>query len=141
MIILDTDTLTHVQRRSGSEYERLAARLDEFPPEQICTTVVSFEEQLRGWLAYVAKARDDERLTRGYAKLLALLEDFSERPVLAFGPEAARECRQLAKAKIRIGTLDQRIAAIALTRDALLLSQNLAHFRKVPGLQVEDWTR
>jgi len=30
---------------------------------------------------------------------------------------------------------------ISLSRDATLLSANLADFRKVPGLNVQDWTR
>jgi len=37
--------------------------------------------------------------------------------------------------------MDLRIAAIVLSRDATLLSGNLADFREVPGLKVEDWTR
>ena len=42
--------------------------------------------------------------------------------------------------KLRIGTMDLRIAAIAIAQDALFLSKNLTDFRKVPGLRVEDWT-
>jgi len=37
--------------------------------------------------------------------------------------------------------MDLKIAAIALAQDALLISRNLVHFRSVPGLKVEDWTR
>ena len=33
-----------------------------------------------------------------------------------------------------------RIASIALVTQATLLSRNLRHFRRVPGLTVEDWT-
>lgn len=40
----------------------------------------------------------------------------------------------------RIGTMDLKIAAIALANDATLLSRNLRDFGKVPGLRVEDWT-
>jgi tRNA(fMet)-specific endonuclease VapC len=36
--------------------------------------------------------------------------------------------------------MDLKIAAIVVSRDATLLSQNLADFRQDPGLQVEDWT-
>ena len=37
-------------------------------------------------------------------------------------------------------SMDLRIAAITIARDALLISKNLTDFRKVPGLRVEDWT-
>ena len=44
-------------------------------------------------------------------------------------------------ARIRIGTMDLKIAAIALANDAILLSRNLTDFSKVPALRVEDWMR
>jgi tRNA(fMet)-specific endonuclease VapC len=37
--------------------------------------------------------------------------------------------------------MDLKIAAIAFSQDALLLSSNLKDFRRIPGLKVEDWTR
>jgi predicted nucleic acid-binding protein len=36
--------------------------------------------------------------------------------------------------------MDLKIAAIVLAQQATLLSPNLSDFRKVPGLQLEDWT-
>ena len=51
------------------------------------------------------------------------------------------EFRRLRKAGLRIGTMDLRIAAIAMAHGALLISRNLVDFQKVPGLRVEDWTQ
>jgi tRNA(fMet)-specific endonuclease VapC len=48
--------------------------------------------------------------------------------------------QRLRSQRIRIGSFDLKIAAIAIAHDATLLSRNLAVFRKVPGLKVEDWT-
>jgi tRNA(fMet)-specific endonuclease VapC len=39
-----------------------------------------------------------------------------------------------------MGTLDLKIAVIVLAHVATLLTRNLADFRKVPGLRIEDWT-
>ncbi len=36
--------------------------------------------------------------------------------------------------------MDLKIAAIAMSLGATLLSRNLADFKKVPELKVEDWT-
>jgi tRNA(fMet)-specific endonuclease VapC len=41
--------------------------------------------------------------------------------------------------RVRIGTMDLRIASLALTHETLLLSRNLVDFQKVPGLRVENW--
>jgi len=56
VIILDTDNLSIVQRGNGQEYERLARRLDAVADE-VTVSIISFEEQMRGWLAFIARAR------------------------------------------------------------------------------------
>jgi len=42
---------------------------------------------------------------------------------------------------VRIGTMDLKIASIALDHEATLLSANLRDFEQIPGLHVEDWIR
>lgn len=46
---------------------------------------------------------------------------------------------QLEQAGTPIGPLDTQIAAIALANDCVLVTNNTAEFRRVPGLAVEDW--
>lgn len=70
----------------------------------------------------------------------SLLDDFVVRPILDFDAAAAGEYQSLSEARLRVGTMDLRIAAIALAHNALLVSRNLADFQRVPGLKVEDWT-
>ena len=67
-------------------------------------------------------------------------EDYSTINILDFDEEAAAELQRLRSMKIRIGTMDLKIAAIVLVHDATLLTRNLVDFRKVPGLKAEDWT-
>lgn len=40
-----------------------------------------------------------------------------------------------------IGALDMLIAAHALSLDALLITNNVFEFSRVPGLALEDWTK
>lgn len=139
MILLDTDVLSLVQRAEGSEYDLLVRRLDA-ADDEVAVSIVSFEEQMRGWLAFIARAKSSKHQIKGYARLHALLEDFNTRPVLEFDQRCAAHFEHLVRLKVRIGTMDLKIAAIALAHEALLLSRNLADFRKVPGLRVADWT-
>ena len=140
ILILDTDLLTLIQRGASVEYQRLIGRLCTNDPRSIYTTIVSFEEQARGWLAYLARARSVDKQIEGYERLHTFLRDFSVRQVLDFDAPAAEKYQELVRSKVRIGTLDLKIAAIALTSGATLLSRNLGDYRKVPGLLVEDWT-
>jgi tRNA(fMet)-specific endonuclease VapC len=52
---------------------------------------------------------------------------------------AANVFSRLRASRVRIGTQDLKIAAMALANDALLLSANLRDFSQVRDLRVEDW--
>jgi tRNA(fMet)-specific endonuclease VapC len=67
-VILDTDHVTILQRQ-GPEADRLLVHLDSLPPDDIATTVVTYQEQLQGWLAFLNRARGDDQLLRAYADL------------------------------------------------------------------------
>lgn len=134
MLVLDTDLLTIVQRRAGEEYARLDARLEAASAtEVICVTIVSVEEQVRGWLAYLARARNEDDRIKAYGRLHALVQDACLRTILDYDARAPQIERELKKSRARVGTMDLRIAAIALANDATLLSRNLRDFGKVPG--------
>jgi tRNA(fMet)-specific endonuclease VapC len=139
MYLLDTDHLTILQR-GGVESTALRTRLAAVRPDQIATTIVSYEEQTRGWMSYMAQARTLDKQVAAYARLQQHLTNFCAIPLAAFDDEAARMFRQLQQARVRIGTMDLKIAAIALVQGAMLLSRNLADFGQVSNLQVEDWT-
>jgi tRNA(fMet)-specific endonuclease VapC len=139
VILLDTDVLSVIQRADGADYENLVQNLDS-ADDEVVVSIVSFEEQMRGWLEFISKAKSSSEQTKGYAKLHALLEDFTTRPVIDFDELSSIEFERLKRARVRIGTMDLKIAAIAIATDALLVSRNLVDFRKVPGLRVEDWT-
>ena len=57
-----------------------------------------------------------------------------------FNAEADAIFRQLQKQRLRIGTQDLRIAAIALLHSFTVVTSNVRDFAPVPNLKVEDWT-
>ncbi|HTU20274.1 MAG TPA: type II toxin-antitoxin system VapC family toxin [Gemmataceae bacterium] len=56
-----------------------------------------------------------------------------------FDERAAEQFDNLRTRKLRLGTMDLKIAAIALVNQALLLSANRRDFEQVPGLRAENW--
>lgn len=60
--------------------------------------------------------------------------------VLTFDQGAGTTYTRLISSKIRVRTMDLRIASIALSRNLILLTRNKQDFIKVPGLVSEDWT-
>jgi tRNA(fMet)-specific endonuclease VapC len=140
VLVLDTDILSIVQREEGAEYDTLIARL-KAANDAVHVTIVSIEEQMRGWLGFIAKRRDPDDLAVAYAKLHRLVRDFSHRPILAFDDAAATVLTRLRRSRIRIGEMDLRIAAIVISREAILITRNISHFSQIPGLIAEDWIR
>jgi tRNA(fMet)-specific endonuclease VapC len=139
-VILDTDSLTILQKQYQPACGRLEQRLQSLPQGEICTTIITFQEQAKGWIAYVHQAKTASQIVHAYAELLSMLDDFRRLRVFPFDQAAQAKFEELRRGKIRVGTLDLRIAAISLTSGAKLLSRNLRDFRQVPGLDVEDWT-
>jgi tRNA(fMet)-specific endonuclease VapC len=139
MYVLDTDHLTLLERGTADSLG-LQMRLDRLPPDDIATTIITYEEQMRGWLAHAAQANTTERMLVSYARLQKHIETFHEIPIPGFDEKAASQFERLRHARTRVGTMDLKIAAIALANDAILLTRNLTDFRKVPDLRAEDWS-
>ena len=104
-------------------------------------SIVTYEEQTRGWLAYAAKSRETQHQIKAYGRLKKHLLAYLGFEVLEFDVAAAKEFDELRRMRISVGTSDLKIAAIALSQEATLLSRNLKDFRKIPSLKVQDWTK
>lgn len=141
MFLLDTDHISVLQRRSGADFVRLKMRMSRRHPTQIYVPIISFHEQMIGWHGYIQRATTARDVAFGYEMLDRALGDFAGRQIATFDAAAAAEFESLRAQRVRIGTMDLRIGAIALTRRFTLLSRNLVDFQKMPGLVVEDWTR
>jgi tRNA(fMet)-specific endonuclease VapC len=72
--------------------------------------------------------------------LTTVLRTFSRATVLPFDVEAAAVSTQLVAQGVRLRRMDMRIAAIALTRELVVVTRNTQDFGRVPGLTIEDWT-
>jgi tRNA(fMet)-specific endonuclease VapC len=140
MIILDTDCLSLLER-GGTPVERLLSRLEESADTEITTTIINFEKQMRGWLSFIAKASTLERQVVAYERLQRFLDNYRSALVLPFEEVAAIQYARLRGQKLKLASMDLKIAAITIANDALLISRNLSDFSLVPDLRVADWTR
>lgn len=136
MILLDTDHVTVMLMPPSARRDRLFARLSTAVDGEVGVTVVTVEEQMRGWLA-VAKERKPQRQVGPYRELARLFECFAEYEIALFDDAAVAVFEQLGR--IQIGTMDKKIASIAIANNALLLTANRQDFEPVPGSRFENW--
>lgn len=75
----------------------------------------------------------------GYRELGKLFDFYSYYHIAPFDEAAAVRFDDLRQAKIRVGTSDLKIAAVAITCGALLLMANRQDFAQIPGLRFANW--
>lgn len=123
MIIADTDVLIDFLKGAKPYADRVEL---ELKTGAFATTAITVFELLSG-------ARTD-RQRKAIDALLAAMT------ILPFGPQeaetAAKLRGQLEAEGQTIGMADFMIASICLERSSILLTRNLKHFSRVPGLKI-----
>ena len=133
MYLLDTDILSNLLKRTPSM--ALIAKLASVPVEQKFTSSVTLGELIYG----------AHRLGPRSQMLLERLDDVlrPNLPILPFDTAAARRYGEvradLERRGTPLGDADLRIGAIALARELTMVTGNVRHFERIPGLSVENW--
>ena len=143
MIVLDTDVLTLLDFSQSQGAKLLLARLKVAADagESSALTIVSFEEQARGWLSYINSRKRAADQVDAYLRLQRMLERYGQFTVLPFNALAADAFVTLRQSNRRVNAMDLKIAATAIAHDALLLSGNARDFADLPGLRFEHFRR
>jgi tRNA(fMet)-specific endonuclease VapC len=134
--VLDTDHISLYQR----QHPLVCYRINGTPTAQLAVTIISFEEQVAGRFMQIQRARNLIELVSAYQLLQGALDYFIKQQVLPFDETAALYFQQLQQQRLRVGTQDLRIAAIALANRCTIVTRNRRDFERVPGLLVEDWS-
>lgn len=134
--LLDADHLTLLDYGHPRVAREAAAR----PPGAVGFPVVAVEECLRGRLSAIARAKDGAARMRQYALLQRSLSLVQSYPVAPFDQAAEDQYQLFLGKRVRIGTRDQKIAAIALANNAVLVTRNSRDFGQIAGLMLEDWS-
>ena len=81
MFVLDTDHLSVLEGPDVASRQSLVARLGSHALA-LFTTIISVEEQMRGWLAEIHRTNDPRQQVRAYAGLGRVLDFCGEWDVL-----------------------------------------------------------
>jgi len=126
--LLDTDSVSYALRGQGE----VGARIRSERPSDLCISAITLAE-----LRYGAERKGSRKLHGLIATFAAAVE------VVSFDEAAAAEFGRLgsilADRGTPIGEFDVLIAANAVALRCTLVTNNVRHLSKVPGLSVENW--
>ena len=134
--LLDTDTCTHLLRHHPAVVLAVAAHL----PTELVVSIITVEELWDGWQAVIRKAKTPPQVAAAYTRLTDTIHELKNWTVVPFPEPAVHQYADLKARKLNVGANDLRIAATGLEAGATVVTANVRDFRRVPGLQIEDWT-
>lgn len=136
LYILDTDHVSLFQKN----HDRVVSQIASVDPSDIAATIITVEEQLRGWFKEIRRA-SGSRQVWAYSRMRIAFDYFQTIQIFDFDDAAYKHFEQLRQQKIRVGTQDLRIAAITLSINGTLVTRNSRDFERIPGLVFEDWSK
>ncbi|MFQ5908389.1 MAG: type II toxin-antitoxin system VapC family toxin [Thermoplasmata archaeon] len=131
MSVLDTDFLVGLLRQDPEAQEKLQSLAAE--GDTAMTTVVNALELYKG--AFLSRAPTSAR--ESVDGLLERVERLDLEASLA--PHVAEVAADLIRRGRSIGDFDTIIGTMALAVRQAVVTRNVDHFRRIPGLQVETW--
>jgi tRNA(fMet)-specific endonuclease VapC len=134
--VLDTDHVSLLQRG----HPVVVSKVTAINPDEIAVTVITIVEQMYGRLDVIKRAKSQEELVTAYALLRETFNRLCQANILDFNEAAFKIYNELLKQKIRVGTQDLRIAAIALALNSTVVTRNFRDFEKIPDLKIVDWS-
>ncbi len=137
--LLDTDHLSELQLQQSSGRQRLVSRLSSIGDDEVGACIISVEEHMRGWLASVRKHTQPRMQIHSYSQLRGLFAFYSRWEILDWDKESTDTFEALRAQRIRVSTMDLKIASIAISNGLTLLTANSRDFEQIPGLTIENW--
>jgi tRNA(fMet)-specific endonuclease VapC len=134
--LLDTDHLTFYQHKHPSLMRQIAVQ----PAGALGISPVTIEETLRGRLAILARPLTGPAHIQAYNHLVAAVQMFHLFPIVAFDQACENQFQQLYASRLRVGTHDLKIAAVALANNLTVLTRNRRDFGRIPGVKLDDWS-
>ena len=139
MLVLDSDTYTHLLHKHPKVVERMEYAVIQ--REVVGIAIITKIEILQGRMAAMLKADTHQGFLNAQQKLIASEERLQEMRVVVLDESALQVFDQLLRVRglQKIGRADLLIASISLANDATLVTRNQKHFRGVPKLKLANW--
>ncbi|MGV2389030.1 MAG UNVERIFIED_CONTAM: type II toxin-antitoxin system VapC family toxin [Microcystis novacekii LVE1205-3] len=128
MYLLDTDHISILDLQGDNLAQQLLKKLAAITSSEVATTIITYEEQMRGWLSYIAKANSIEVQVVAYRRLEKHLANYRTIPIVGFDEKAGQVFQELRVTYPRLGSMDLKIAAISMVNQAILLTQKSLRF-------------
>jgi tRNA(fMet)-specific endonuclease VapC len=137
--ILDTDHVSLLLEGNDRIYQQTQRE-----GRLVSTSIVTVQEVFNGWVSRINARASLQNPVPLYTKLWSAVEYFKGVPIGNYDEAAHQVYQQLLRdhPPLRKNQLqkDMRIAAIALSLDATVVTRNRKDFGLVPGLSIVDWT-
>jgi tRNA(fMet)-specific endonuclease VapC len=131
-VLIDTDILSYYFKGNDTVLSNFEKYLSHY--ELIETSIITYYEIVGGLLA------------KNALKQLNVFEKFiSDNIVIPLTESSAKISSELFSTLKQTGNIvddiDLLIAGIAIDNELILVTNNERHFKRIPGLKVENWTK
>jgi tRNA(fMet)-specific endonuclease VapC len=140
LYVLDTDHVSLLLQGNKEVVSKVT-----LVAQNLVITIVTVQEIFNGWVVKINDRSESENFVRLYTQLWTTQEFFRGVRILNFDATAyscyqrlLRENQQLNKKRLQ---KDLRIASIALSVNAVMVTRNQKDFSQIPDLTLEDWTQ
>lgn len=129
MYLLDTDTIIYIIKGNEQVKQNLRLRLND----PIKTSVISLMELYYG-------AYKSQQISSNLAKIKKIEQTLEILPIDTSSVEIFGRLKSEYELQgKRLDDFDLSIAACALTHGLILITNNEKHFKRIEGLQIENW--
>ena len=128
--LLDTNTCIYFLNRAS---EKIVDRFRELSPSQLRLPSITVAELYYGAEKSKARAKNRDKVKRFVSAFEVI--PFDEKTCSVY---SKMRCA-LERSGTPLGPMDLLIAAIGLTHNFILVTNNIKEFRRVKGLKIENW--
>ena len=131
--LLDTNILIDIL----NSIPKVMENLERVGIQRCCMSTISLHELY--WGAQLAREKKEEYFAKEMNKISRLIEDIDVHPLSADGKDYAVIKHLLKEQGSMIDEFDIVIAGQAISEGLTVVTDNVKHFNRIPGLKIENW--